>query len=99
MTIKTLQTNFERELLFHIIFQIKKDRISNGRAQEVSKEFLKVLIREDTVEGFMESIAKLTPYYPEIREAFLTIITQYEKETVEEKLREVRKEFLKGVVN
>lgn len=98
MTYQTLQTNFERELLFHLIFNMKKGRITKARAQKVAKAFLQVLKKEQTIEGFMSSLSKEAQFYPEIREAFLTAIKEYEKEHVQENLEKVR-QVLKGGVN
>lgn len=98
MTYQLLQTNFERELLFHLIFNMKRGKISSKRAQEVAQEFLKILKSEESVEGFMKSLSKKSEYYPEIREAFLTVALEYEKENVKERLEQVRM-LLKGGVN
>lgn len=98
MTIKTLQTNFERELLFHLIFNMKKGVTSSERAREIAKEFLITLKREDSTTGFMGALSKKAEFYPEIREAFLTVALEYEEDTVEENLERVRN-LLKGGVN
>lgn len=98
MTYKLLQTNFERELLFHLIFNMKKGKITNARAREVSKEFLATLHSEESVGGFMQALSKKAEFYPEIREAFLTVASEYEKEMVNENLDRVRN-ILKGGIN
>jgi hypothetical protein len=93
MTYKTLQTNFERELLFHLIFNMKKGKLTKERAQIVAKDFLEVLKSETSIDGFMGSISRKAQIYPEIRDAFLTIATEYEKENVKERLENVRHSF------
>ena len=98
MTYKTLQTNFERELLFHLIFNLKKKKITKERGQIIAKEFLRVLHDSDSAVSFIEKISKISPYYMEIRETFLKVASEYEKENVEERLIKVR-EVLKGGIN
>jgi hypothetical protein len=98
MTYKTLQTNFERELLFHLIFNMKKGRITKARGQKVAKAFLQVLKTEQTIEGFINTLSKEAQFYPEIREAFLISVGVYEKENVQENLAKVR-QILKGGAN
>ena len=98
MTYKTLQTNFERELLFHLIFNMKQGRTSSARAREVARDFLSVLKNEHNAQGFMNSLAKKAEYYPEMRSAFLTVAAEYEKEMVDENLERVRS-ILKGGIN
>ena len=98
MTYKALQTNFERELLFHLIFNMKKGNITKGQGQTVAKEFLEVLRSEANSEGFLNSISKKAQLYPEIREAFLIVAKEYETESVNEKILKVR-EVLKGGLN
>ncbi len=98
MTYKTLQTNFERELLFHLIFNMKQGRTSSARAREIAKNFLDVLRTEQDAQGFMNSLSKKAEYYPEIRSAFLTVASEFEKEMVDENLERVRT-ILKGGIN
>lgn len=98
MTYKTLQTNFERELLFHLIFNMKKGRTSQARAQEIANEFLSVIKTEYEVTGFMNRLSKKAEFYPEIREAFLTVAKDYERDMVDKNLEKVRA-ILKGGLN
>jgi len=98
MTYQTLQTNFEKELLFNLIFNMKKKRITKERGQKVAKEFLKILKAEKDAQGFMDSMTKISPYYPEIRETFLKVAYEYENEKISENLTKVR-EILKGGLN
>ncbi len=98
MTYKALQTNFERELLFHLIFNMKQGRTSSARAREIAREFLSVLKAEEDAQGFMNSLSKKAEYYPEMRSAFLTVASEFEKEMVDENLERVRN-MLKGGIN
>lgn len=95
MTYKTLQTNFERELLFHLIFNLKKKRITKAQGQKIAKEFLTILHEADSAKDFMDQISKIAPYHLEIRETFLKVAPEYEKEDVEERLSNIR-QTLKG---
>lgn len=94
MTYKTLQTNFERELLFQIIYNMRLKKISYRRAKEVSKVFLPVL-KSEGIEEFIKELSVLSRNYPEIMEAFIITVRQYENEKVEEDLLKVRSK-LKG---
>lgn len=98
MTYKVLQTNFERELLFHLIFNMKQGRTSSKRAREIARDFLSVLRSENDAQGFMSSLSKKAEFYPEVRSAFLTVASQYEKDTVDENLARVRA-LLEGGIN
>ncbi len=95
MTYKTLQTNFEKELLFHLIFSLKRKKIAKEQGQKIAKEFLEVLRNAENPESFLQEISKIAPYYIEIRESFLKVVPEYEEENVEEKLTNVR-QILKG---
>ena len=46
----------------------------------------------------MEALSKKAEFYPEVREAFLTVAREYEKEMVDENLLKVRN-LLKGGIN
>lgn len=84
--------------MFHLIFNMKKGVTSSDKAQEIAKEFLETLKSEESVSGFMGALSKKAEFYPEIREAFLTVATEYEKDSVEENLARVRG-ILKGGIN
>lgn len=98
MTYKTLQTNFERELLFHLIFSLKRKKITKEQGQKIAKEFLSVLRSANNPENFMEQIAKIAPYYLEIRETFLKVIPEYEEENVKDRLQNIRQTLKGGII-
>jgi hypothetical protein len=77
---------------------MKKGKITKERGQKVAKAFLNVLKNEQTIDGFVGSLSREAQFYPEIREAFLTAIAEYEKENVQENLEKVRN-ILKGGIN
>lgn len=95
MELKTLQTNFERELLFQIISNLRHDKLTKSRAKNVAKAFLPTLKLNDA-EEFILNNAKLSEFYPEILEAFLVSVKKYEEETKLNKLNLVRVKLTGG---
>lgn len=92
MTYKTLQTNFERELLFQIITLLRNKKITNVRSKQIAQVFLPMLSLSSADE-FIEKLAKMSYNYPEIMEAFIIAVRMYEKENVSEGLAQVRNEI------
>lgn len=95
MTYKTLQTTFERELLYHIITNVRERRLTGTGAKEIAGSFLP-LLNSVTVEEFIEKLSKLSRSHNEIREAFIVTVSKYEKEELTKKLIEVRSELRGG---
>ncbi len=89
MTYKTLQTNFERELLFQIIQNLRHKKLTHEEAKIVAQRFMPVL-KSETAQEFIESLAKLAQYHPEILEAFIKTIREYEKDEVANTLSRAR---------
>jgi Asp-tRNA(Asn)/Glu-tRNA(Gln) amidotransferase B subunit len=98
MEYKTLQTNFERELLFQIIQNIKRKKLTKKNAKKVAKAFVPTLTSEDA-DTFIEKNARLCEFYPEIMEAFLVTIKDYEQYVVRSGLSKVRTEMKGGGKN
>jgi len=98
MTYKALQTNFEKELLFHLIFSLKRKKITKEQGQKIAKEFLTVLHEADSAQSFMDKISKIAPYHLEIRETFLKVAPEYEKEDVAERLVNLRQTLKGGII-
>jgi len=98
MEYKTLQTNFERELLFQIIQNIKRKKLTKKNAKKVAKAFVPTLTSEDA-DTFIEKNARLCEFYPEIMEAFLVTIKDYEQYVVTSGLSNVRIEMKGGGKN
>lgn len=102
MTYKTLKTNFEREILFQIIFKMKQKRMSTRRAQQIAKVVLQEIRKEPDEASFLKNIAKLSENYPEVMEAFIKSASEYEKEFQTERIASVQKslnEIMKGGEN
>ncbi len=95
MDYKTLQTNFERELLFQIIYNMRRQKLSKKGARKVAKAFLPTLTSEDA-NVFIDKNARLCEFYPEIMEAFITTIKEYEKEVTKDGLLKARGEMKGG---
>jgi hypothetical protein len=92
MDYKTLTTNFERELLFQIIYKMRQQKLTKKGARKVAKAFLPTLTSADAQE-FIEKNARLCEFYPEILEAFITTIKQYDEEQKFQNLKQVREEM------
>lgn len=92
MTYKTLQTNFERELLLQVITGLRQKKFSNDYAKRIAKAFLPALNSENP-DQFMDSLTKMSYRYPEIMNAFIPVAKDYEKEMVSVNLEKVRSEM------
>lgn len=93
----TLQTNFERELLFQIIFKLGQKKLEKARARKVAQAFLPTLKSIDAPE-FIKRNAKLSEFYPEILEAFLVTVKEYDRQKTEINLIDVRQEMKGGEI-
>lgn len=98
MTFKTLKTNFERELLFQIIQNLRKDKLSHVQAQILAQNFLPIL-RSESSEEFIEKLSKLGQFHPEILEAFVITIKEYEIESQDERLKNAREKIKQITTN
>ncbi len=98
MTYKKLQNNFERELLFQIITRIRRGQISSLRARRIAQAFLPVLKNEDP-ENFITTLNKLCYGYPEMLEAYIKAVKEYEDEEVMEGLVLARTHIKRAIVN
>ena len=90
MTFKKLKTNFERELLFQIIQNLRKNKLTHDDAQNLAKEFL-TLVNSGTSEEFMVKLSRLSETHAEILEAFIVTVGDYEKDHISECLKTARK--------
>jgi hypothetical protein len=91
MTHKTLKTNFEREILFQIIFKMKQKRMSTKKAKQIARVVLPIVKKSTTNEEFLNDLSKLCSFYPEILDVYLSFYKDYEKEFKNEKLKSVLK--------
>lgn len=89
MEYKTLLTNFQRELLFSIILNMRKGKIDKKQAKKIAKVVLPAF-KSESIEAFFKEIERISKYSPEISEAFVKTLEEYEKETLEEKIKIVR---------
>ncbi len=93
----TLQKNFERELLFQIINKMRQKKLGKDQARLVSKAFLPTLKSVDE-KDFIRQNARLCEFYPEILEAFLVTVKEYDDLTTENNLIKVRSEMKGGEI-
>ena len=98
MTYKTLQTNFERELLFEIIFEMKQKSLTNKNAHLIAKAFMGVLKKVETKKEFLDEMSKIARYYPEIQRAFTKVAAEYEMEFRSEQIAKVQKTLQKFII-
>lgn len=98
MTYKKLQNNFERELLFQIITKIRRAQISSIRARKIAQAFLPALKSKDA-ETFIGILNKLCYGYPEMLEAYIKAVKEYEDEKVTEGLVKARTNIKRAIVN
>ncbi len=94
MDYKTLQKNFERELLVQIIQNMRVKKLNKKGAKKVAKAFLPTLTCENT-DQFIERNARLCEFYPEIMEAFLITIKDYEERLRVDRLNLAREKLTK----
>lgn len=97
MTYKKLQSTFQKELLYQIITNLRNKKLSHNRAKRTAQVFLPVLKSEDE-KIFLDALTKLSYSYPEILEASIVAVGEYEKEKIIEELIRVR-HGLKGGEN
>lgn len=93
MEYKSILTNFQRELLFSIILHMKRGRIDKKQAKKIAKIVLPAFKSKSTEEFFKE-IERISRYSPEISEAFVKTLKVYEDQTLDKRLRTIRKDLL-----
>lgn len=93
MDYKTLKTDFQRELLFFIILNMKRGKITKSYARKIAKALLPIF-KSETVDSFLLGIEKICRYSPEITDAFIRITKEYEMQTRVGKLETVRESLM-----
>lgn len=84
-----LITNFEREILFQIVFRLRQGRISSKKAQEIAIQVLKVIKNKPNEHDFSKKMAKVCEYYPEVMEAYIATFAEHEKDVKSENIKNV----------
>lgn len=69
-------SDVERDLLFHIIFNLRRSKISLNEAQSLAKDFLALLPAEDK-EQLLKKLEGLGQEYPEANEVYLKYATPH----------------------
>lgn len=78
--------------------KISREKLTKKNAKKVAKAFVPTLTSEDA-DTFIEKNARLCEFYPEIMEAFLVTIKDYEQYVVRSGLSKVRTEMKGGGKN
>lgn len=97
MEYKTLLTNFQRELLFSIILNMRKGKIDKKQSKKIAKIVLPAF-KSESIEAFFKEIERISKYSPEISEAFVKTLKEYEVKTIDERLNKVRKDLLQNSI-
>lgn len=90
MTYKKLRTDLERELLLTLIVGMKRNKISDKRAQMISKSFLQIMKSTDDKRELVNRVSILCQTYPEIVDGYLKTARKFEEEETSIKLLEVK---------
>lgn len=77
--IQRLIEDVERDLLFHIVWNMKHSKISMGQAQLLAKDFLTLLPFQDK-KDLLEKLNKLGHSYPEAQAVFLKYASAHEEQ-------------------
>ncbi len=95
MDYKKLQINFERELLLQIVISMREKKLDKKGAKKVAKAFMPAMASIDEA-AFIEKTARLCEFYPEILEAFLKTIKEYDEELKTKNLKLTREGIRKS---
>lgn len=93
----TLKQNFERELLFQLISNLRRENMDIKKAQKIAKAFMPILQSDNENEEFMDKVSNISKFYPEANEAFISTVRDYDSQKIKEELAKVREEL--GGVN
>src|SRR3989338_1566800 len=95
---KQLVREIERDLLFHIILNMRHLRISQKSAQNLAQEFLKIVKPENKVE-FLKNLKNLSQKYLEAQEVYLKYAPVYYEERKQYMLRVIYDYVKTGNIN
>lgn len=88
--LKTFKSHVQRDLLFQIIKNMRKEKLGTSEAQALAKDFLP-LLESNSIEEMLSSLALLSKSYKEVAEVFATYALEYEKTIIPQKLEEMSK--------
>lgn len=94
-SVEKLVSNVERELLFHIIKNMKQRKISIAEAHHLAKDFMNILPVKDK-EDLLNKLKKLSRRYPEASELYVKYIIPHEEEKREQLLNTMRSHIQNG---
>jgi hypothetical protein len=82
--------DIKQDLLFHIITNLRAEKVTLGQAKYLSKDFLALLPVQDK-EEILNKLYSLTSLYGEARAVFVKYIGPFEEEKTMKKLAVARK--------
>ena len=94
-TIERYINDIKRDLLFHIITNIREKKMTLGEAKYLAKDFLALLPARNKKE-VLDKLYSLTTIYPEARTVFAAHLGAFEEEKTRNKLAEIRTYMQKG---
>lgn len=94
-SIEMLQSDIERDLLFHIILNMRHRKISVGEAENLAKEFLTLMPAIDK-EDLLNKLNSLGHKYPEAQAVYVKYAAPYEEEKRIKLLQTMTEHIQKG---
>lgn len=88
-------SDIKRDLLFHIISDIRESKLTLGEAKYLAKDFLALLPAQNKGE-VLDKLYSLTGLYREAKYVFAKYIVTYEEEKTAKKLALIREYMQKG---
>lgn len=97
VTLKQLTSDVERDLLFHIILNMRHRKISVGEAQHLAQEFLALLPAKDK-EELLSKLGELGKTYIEAQQVYIKYAGPYKEEKRQQTLTVMRDFIKKGKI-
>ncbi len=97
VSVKQLISDIERDLLFHIILNMRHRKISVGEAQLLAQDFLTLLPSKDK-EELLNKLNELGKIYLEANQVYVKYAGPYEEEKRQEVLKAMRDHIKKGEI-
>jgi hypothetical protein len=88
-------TDIEKDLLLHILENMKNRKISIGDAQKLAQDFLALLPPIDK-EDLLNKLNSLSPKYPEAREVYAAHVSPHEEQKQQQLLQTMRDHIKSG---
>lgn len=95
--LKQLVSDVERDLLFHIILNMRKRNITVGEAEHLARDFLQLLPVTDK-EELLKKLSALGERYPEAQAVFLKYASPHEEEKRQQLIEELSAHIKNGQI-